>query len=201
MNTVILDENQRPINEKQDPKEYYNQFEITENAITINCIVSQRITAQREKLTTVLLFQNSESGDTIALDREINNLGEECIARGYFSYVGNKPNSHQWISDLKAVGPGLNPTELTALKSDILTQVNRILKVEVPGEQVTSEKKMTDVVYEGDSEQTNVAYVPFLDKTSEVRGNIESKQTPEREIVIKPLFRRQQPQKQEEVVM
>lgn len=151
MKTVILDENQYP-------------FEIKPEVIKTNFALFQRITKEREYLT-LILFKDPESADKILLDREINNLGEVCVASGCFSYAGDTPNSREWAPEIKTVSDKLNQPALSALQSDIFVQVKKCFKGENLDSQSTAKNKMADIhgseSRNSGDEITKLAHIPW----------------------------------------
>jgi len=130
METKILDEKGYP-------------FEITPEAITTNFALFQKLIDNRRQLTLVL---SDETIDDVANENDTDNCTGGCIATGYFSYAGDKPGSHKWISKIIPVGQELSRPAIEALKSDIWKEVNKIFKGEVSDKQVTSERRMSDII-------------------------------------------------------
>jgi len=176
METKILDDKGYP-------------FEITPEAITTNFALFQKLRDNRSQLILAL-----SKGDIAGIieEHESHN-SDKCIARGYYSYAGTQPRLNKWVSEVKTEGLELSPTELAALRSDIWTEVNKLFKGEVSDEQVTSQRKMTDVAYDMDNEQTHPAHVSFLDRYGDAtqRHDIQADVlTPNSEIVIQSIHSR-----------
>ena len=189
MKTVILDENQYP-------------FEVTPDAITTNFALFQKITAERNQLT-LILFRNSDSADDIVTKREMGDWTEECIARGYFSYTGDKPNSHNWVSKIMPIGSEMSPTVMAALRSDIFTEVSKCFKGYTPDDQVTSEKRITDIkplnAPNTKAETSRIAYVPWTDKKVDalkIQDTAISNRGVSGEIIVEPIYLRPTAKKQ-----
>jgi len=168
MNTVILDENQYP-------------FEIDQHAITTHFALFQKFIDERRQLTLALTKGEVDK----AIEDITNAEAGECIAKSFYSYVGEKREEDKWITDKEvAIGGEFSKFELLALKSAIRAEVIKAFKCEVSDSQVTSERKMTDIVNDPYNEPTQLAYVPISFMNPDGSANLK----PEQEIVIKSIF-------------
>ena len=121
-------------------------FEIESEAITTEFALFNVMTHGREEIVLVLSPNNINSAIS---DREFaftDQKRQECIAQGYFSYAGGKPNQNRWISKIEFNGnEGMNKAAMDAIRNDVWGEVYKLFKGKPAKNGGSAEERATDV--------------------------------------------------------
>ena len=136
MKTEISDKNNYP-------------FDIEPEAITTHFALFNVIKDGRAEMVLVL---SADSVDQVITEREFaftTQTEQECLAKGYFSYAGGKPNENRWVSKVISVGESMSSTELAAIRNDVWNVVSKLFKGKASKIVTSSEDITTDaeVIY------------------------------------------------------
>jgi len=133
MKTEILSQNNYPF--KVEPEAITTQFalfKVTNNG-----------------RNDVALILSPENVDQEIVEREFaftSTIRQECFAKGFFSYAGEKPNQHEWVSKVMPVGgEQISETDLATIRNAVWNEVYRLFKGKPVTNGASVSEKTTDV--------------------------------------------------------
>ncbi len=149
MKTEILDKNDYP-------------FQI--ERLTDNDINDTQHVNEAYAITTHFALIRTMAEDILVLsptniDDAIKDKTGDCIAKGYFSNIGNRPNTYEWKNGILPLAEGMNETDIETIRNEVWTVVEKLFKGKKPSSipNISPDERMTGVKL---SANDNIAFDP-----------------------------------------